>query len=384
VSEEATVPGAETDATNALRAVTPAPEPAPVGSAWTGGQWSFVRAVVGAGTIVRIVESAFANPTRNATSITVAGLGVVAAIALTLGAWTRVAAVALLALQWKTTPSWLVYNTVRDLPLLAFVLAPAAPFGSFAARGRVDPDGGWRLPALVFKISWYCIGLLALVHVVRPFLLERHATVGEQLIAVSGALFVALAPFHATRPVAWIQHFVANALLFAFLSLGEDWIDVDMSLAVLSTFLLLFDPSWFPPQRTAAPELVFFDGHCGLCHRLVRFVLAEDREGLFLFSTLQGEKIQTVLDEATRARLPDSVVVQDSQGRVLVKSAAVVHVYERLGGIWRVVALLLRMVPTALRDFGYDFVAKVRHRLFARPTESCPLMPPNLKDRFVA
>jgi predicted DCC family thiol-disulfide oxidoreductase YuxK len=357
----------------------------PVGSAWTGGQWSFVRAVVGVCAIVRIVESAIAGRTSGTTTtIAIAGLGVVAAAALALGAWTRVAALALLVLQWKTAPSSLVYNAVRDLPLLAFVLAPAAPFGSFAARGRVDPDGGWRLPALVFKISWYCIGLLALFHAVRPFLLERRATGGEILIAISGALFVVLAAFRPTRAVAWAQHFVANALLFAFLTVNDDGIDVDMGLAVLSTFLLLFDPSWLPPRSAAAPELVFYDGHCGLCHRLVRFVLAEDRDKLFLFSTLQGEKIQTLLDDATRARLPDSVVVRDAQGRVLVKSAAVVHVYDRLGGIWRVVALLLHLVPTALRDLGYDLVAKVRHHIFARPAESCPVVPPALKDRFVA
>jgi predicted DCC family thiol-disulfide oxidoreductase YuxK len=342
------------------------------GSAWTGGQWSFVRAVVGICAIVRIVESAIAGRTSDAASIAIAGLGVVAAAALALGAWTRVAALALLVLQWRTAPSWLVYNTVRDLPLLAFVLAPAAPFGSFAARGRVDPDGGWRLPALVFKISWYCIGLLALFHAVRPFLLTRRATGGELLIAVSGALFVVLAAFRPTRAVAWAQHFVANALLFAFLTVHDDGIDVDMGLAVLSTFLLLFDPAWLPPRSAAAPELVFYDGYC------------EDRAKLFVFSTLQGEKIRTVLDEATRARLPDSVVVRDAQGRMLVKSAAVVHVYDRLGGIWRVVALLLHLIPTALRDLGYDLVAKVRHQIFARPVESCPVVPPALKDRFVA
>ena len=379
MSEEATVRGGATATAEAA-----VPETAPVGSAWTGGQWSFARAVVGVCAIARIVDSAIAGRTGDARTIAIAGMGVFAAIALSLGAWTRVAALALLVLQWKTTPSWLVYNTVRDLPLLAFVLAPAAPFGSYAARGRLDPDGGWRLPALVFKIPWYGIGLLALFHAVRPILLTRSATGGELLIAVSGALFVALAPFRRTRAVAWAQHFVANAVLFAFLTLGDDGIDVDMGLAVLSTFLLLFDPSWLPPRSAGAPELVFFDGHCGLCHRLVRFVLAEDRERLFVFSTLQGERIRTVLDDAARARLPDSVVVRDSEGRVLVKSAAVVHVYDRLGGIWRVVALLLRLIPTALRDLGYDLVANVRHRLFARPAESCPVVPPALKDRFVA
>jgi hypothetical protein len=37
-----------------------------------------------------------------------------------------------------------------------------------------------------------------------------------------------------------------------------------------------FDPAWVKPFG-AETEMIFYDGHCGLCHRAVRFVLAEDR-----------------------------------------------------------------------------------------------------------
>jgi len=43
---------------------------------------------------------------------------------------------------------------------------------------------------------------------------------------------------------------------------------------------------------------------------------------------------------------------------------------------------LLRLVPRSVRDVGYDTVARVRHLLFRRPTEACPVTPPELRARF--
>ena len=39
-------------------------------------------------------------------------------------------------------------------------------------------------------------------------------------------------------------------------------------------------------------------------------------------------------------------------------------------------------VPAVVLDRGYDIVASVRYRLFARPTEACPLLPEHLRARF--
>jgi predicted DCC family thiol-disulfide oxidoreductase YuxK len=35
-----------------------------------------------------------------------------------------------------------------------------------------------------------------------------------------------------------------------------------------------------------------------------------------------------------------------------------------------------------VRDAMYDFVARVRYRIFGRKKDACPLMPPDLRSRF--
>jgi predicted DCC family thiol-disulfide oxidoreductase YuxK len=128
-------------------------------------------------------------------------------------------------------------------------------------------------------------------------------------------------------------------------------------------------------------EVVFYDGHCGLCHRTVKWVLREDADGRrFILSPLQGEFIRTLIDEKQRAALPDSIIVRTTDGKLLTRSDAVIHILQRLGRSRR--AAMLRVVPRPVRDLGYRIVARVRHMIFARPTEACPMMPPHLRDRF--
>ncbi|MBI5365176.1 MAG: DUF393 domain-containing protein [Planctomycetes bacterium] len=146
---------------------------------------------------------------------------------------------------------------------------------------------------------------------------------------------------------------------------------------------LFFDPAWIPARGGDVIERLYYDGACGLCQRAVRFVLAEDPEGRrFRFAPLQGATFARAVDAATRATLPDSVVVVAADGRVLARSAAVVHVLQRLGGLWRVLGTLLALVPRPWRDHGYDALARTRKRLFAAPKELCPLGPKHVTDRF--
>jgi predicted DCC family thiol-disulfide oxidoreductase YuxK len=135
----------------------------------------------------------------------------------------------------------------------------------------------------------------------------------------------------------------------------------------------------------AAPEseYIFYDGHCGLCHRAVKFVLKHDRSGnAFRFAPLQGETIQSHVPAERRASLPDTFVVLTRDGTLLMRSNASLHILERLGGGWRILANILRVIPRALRDLMYDFVARIRYRLFGRRDDLCPVVPPNLRARF--
>jgi predicted DCC family thiol-disulfide oxidoreductase YuxK len=133
-----------------------------------------------------------------------------------------------------------------------------------------------------------------------------------------------------------------------------------------------------------ATDLLFYDGGCGLCHRLVSFVIARDREGSrFRYAPLGGATFESMLDPQQRAGLPDSVVVRTADGRTLVRSDAAIHIGEQLGGVWRVLARAASLLPRWLLDPGYDAVARVRGRLFAKPDGACPLLPPELRQRFL-
>lgn len=129
--------------------------------------------------------------------------------------------------------------------------------------------------------------------------------------------------------------------------------------------------------------MVFYDGACGLCHRTVRFAIARDRDGSrFRFAALGGEAFRRLVPEALRAGLPDSIVVLAPGGMLLARTAAVIHILERIGGPWRLTGRVLALVPQRIRDLGYDGIARARHRLFRRPPDACPVTPPELRARF--
>jgi len=132
-----------------------------------------------------------------------------------------------------------------------------------------------------------------------------------------------------------------------------------------------------------SPITVFYDGHCGLCHGLVRFLIARDPSGSrFDYAPLQGEYCATAIPHAQRQRLPDSVVVLTIDRQLLVKSAAVLYLLMRIDGPWHAVGIALKLLPPSLLDFGYDGIARMRRRLFSTPAATCPLVPPDLRHRF--
>ena len=136
----------------------------------------------------------------------------------------------------------------------------------------------------------------------------------------------------------------------------------------------------------ARPEIILYDGVCGLCNGLVRFVLPRDRAGAFRFAALQGRAAAEILSRhGMNPRDLDTVyvAVPDERGgeRLLRKSRAVLHVLGRLGLPWSLCAIAAPL-PTRLLDALYDVVARNRYRVFGR-SETCHLPAPEWRDRFI-
>jgi predicted DCC family thiol-disulfide oxidoreductase YuxK len=97
---------------------------------------------------------------------------------------------------------------------------------------------------------------------------------------------------------------------------------------------------------------------------------------------LQGPTFQARVPTDRRAGLPDSIVVLTQSGELLVRSNAFLYILRRLGRGWRVLAAVLSVIPRPLRDVVYDFVARIRYRIFGKRDELCPIVPPDLRKRF--
>ena len=136
------------------------------------------------------------------------------------------------------------------------------------------------------------------------------------------------------------------------------------------------------PQQT----LVLYDGVCGLCNRLVAFLIRHDRRDQFRFAPLQSEFAQVLLHHYGLS--PDDfdtvVVLADFQKpseRVLTRSQAALWAVGRLGGIWKLFAIA-KLVPLTMREALYRFIARRRYRVFGK-YDACPLPQPENRHKFL-
>ena len=131
-------------------------------------------------------------------------------------------------------------------------------------------------------------------------------------------------------------------------------------------------------------DTLFYDGNCGLCHRALLFALRHDPEGVrFRYAPIGSTTFAETFPASVRRELPDSVIVRTADGRTLMKWAAVQQIAERSGGIWKVMARATGILPHWLLNWWYDGVARIRKHLFARPAGACPILPTELRNRFL-
>jgi predicted DCC family thiol-disulfide oxidoreductase YuxK len=133
-------------------------------------------------------------------------------------------------------------------------------------------------------------------------------------------------------------------------------------------------------------DIILYDGVCRLCNRMNQFVLRRDPAGVFRFASLQSAFARDVLARYGKdPRALDTFYVLVDPGapteRLLAKSAAALHVLRRVGGVWRLGALL-RLVPGRIRDQVYDLVARNRYRLFGK-YDACLLPRAEYTQRFI-
>ena len=142
-----------------------------------------------------------------------------------------------------------------------------------------------------------------------------------------------------------------------------------------------FLPTWMKTAHPTNKAILFYDGTCAFCSALVRFVIVRDTYDLLTFAPLQGE---TIKEKSINVADLNTIILYIEHGEILYKSDAAISLLERLGGIWFILAKIIKIIPKIIRDALYDFIAKIRYKLAGKiEDKTCPLLSKNYQSKIL-
>ncbi|SDW52274.1 thiol-disulfide oxidoreductase DCC family protein [Flavobacterium degerlachei] len=127
-------------------------------------------------------------------------------------------------------------------------------------------------------------------------------------------------------------------------------------------------------------KIILFDGVCNLCNTAVQFVIKHDKKDLFRFVPLQSDLGQNIIKHIG-IQNTDSIILYEAGVAYYIKSEAALEIAKHLsGGI--AFLTIFKILPTALKDSLYDYIAKNRYKWYGRK-EACMIPTPELKSKFL-
>ena len=114
------------------------------------------------------------------------------------------------------------------------------------------------------------------------------------------------------------------------------------------------------------PTEVIYDGMCHLCSRSMAWLAHRVPEDRLRFMPVQSAEGAKALQSAGLNEFDPSSFLLVSRGRVLQKSRAVIATLYLVGGLWKALAWVLKLLPMSFADRLYDWVANNRYNWFGR------------------
>lgn len=111
-------------------------------------------------------------------------------------------------------------------------------------------------------------------------------------------------------------------------------------------------------------RILFYDGICGLCHNLVKFVHKYDKKNKIRFYPLQK-----LFPENSSSQFTTSYYFKN--GHLYQKSNAILQLLMDLGYPFRLLTFFL-ILPTWFRDLAYSLIANIRYSIWGK-VQSCSI-----------
>jgi predicted DCC family thiol-disulfide oxidoreductase YuxK len=129
-------------------------------------------------------------------------------------------------------------------------------------------------------------------------------------------------------------------------------------------------------------QLILFDGVCNLCNSSVLYVIKYDKKDTFMFAPLQSDAGKEVIQKFNLdTSKTDSILLYSPEHGLSVKSTAALHIAKHLG-FPRNLMIIFFIVPTFIRNWVYDFIAKNRYKWYGKK-EACMVPTPDLTSKFL-
>ena len=126
-------------------------------------------------------------------------------------------------------------------------------------------------------------------------------------------------------------------------------------------------------------SVIIYDGQCGFCTWNVLFVLRRPKGTQYTFTSTSSDYAQEFFSRET-IHTPETIWLIDPAQQYYSKSSAVLRIIGRLGGIY-ILAYVGFIVPSFIRDYIYDFIARNRKKLLKN--NACPVIPDEYKHQFL-
>ncbi len=116
-------------------------------------------------------------------------------------------------------------------------------------------------------------------------------------------------------------------------------------------------------EMLSKQAILFYDGDCALCNRVVTFILNHEKDSKILFSALDTVAANELLSTHPLYKREEDTVYFFDGNQLYRKSTAVLKLLPFLKG-YLFVLRLGWLFPKGVRDKMYDEVAKRRKRIF--------------------
>lgn len=119
---------------------------------------------------------------------------------------------------------------------------------------------------------------------------------------------------------------------------------------------------WPEIGSVSKTDILLIDKQCTLCSWAARFIIRNGGGDKYNFLSIYSDESKTLLAANGLSPEYDQSLVLIENGRVFIKSSAVLRVARQLGRPYPAL-YMFKVVPQPIRDAVYDFIARHRHKI---------------------